>query len=87
MHRTLKRLTVVLAFFALAACSSPEEKAAEAQEEAAEAQKEAYEADTEIKQERLKMLQEYKDCVQKAQEDKKDTASCDYLMKAVEATK
>lgn len=87
MQRELKLLPVIVALCALAACSSPEEKAAEAQQEAAEAQKEAAEADTELKQERLKMLEEYKDCVQKAQEDKKDTASCDYLLKAVEATK
>lgn len=87
MQHTLRLLPVVVALCALAACSSPEEKAAAAKQEAAEAQKEAYQADTEMKQERMKLLEEYKACVKKAQDENKDVESCDYLLKAVEATK
>lgn len=55
----------------LAACSSPKEKAAEAQAEYTE--------------EKTKTLQEYKECAKDAEGDEKKLAACDGLLKAVEA--
>ena len=65
---------------ALAACSTPQEKAAKAQEKSAK-------ADLEIKNQRLKLLDDYKACVEDAGEDRAKLETCDQTLKAIEALK
>ena len=64
-------LAPVAAFFALAACTSPQEKAAE--------------AEAEYTEEKTKTLKEYKECAKDAEGDEQKLKSCDALLKAVEA--
>ena len=71
------RLTVIVASLAilglLGACSSAEDDAARAQEEVA--------------QERLKLVEQYQDCVDDADGDAEELESCDSYLKAAEALK
>ena len=69
-----------LAAVMMTGCASPEEKAAKAQMRASE-------ADLQIKQERLKLLDEYKDCLDEAGADREKADECDRILKAVEALK
>jgi hypothetical protein len=55
----------------LAACSSPQEKAAE--------------AEAEYTEEKTKTLKEYKECIKDAEGDEAKTKQCEALLKAVEA--
>ena len=64
-------LTPVALFLVLAACSSPQEKAAE--------------AEAEYTEEKTKTLKEYKECAKEAEGDESKLKSCDALLKAVEA--
>ena len=81
MVKRYVRLVVLAATVGvLAACASPQEKAAKAQEKSAK-------ADLQIKNERLKLLDEYKACVEDAGEDRAKLESCDQTLKAIEALK
>lgn len=60
----------------VAACSTPQERAARAQEK-------SYKLDAEIKRERLNLLEEYKECVESKRPGTE--SQCDYLLKAAEA--
>ena len=65
---------IACAVLALAAgCTSPEERAAE--------------AEAEIKEARLNTLAEYKDCVRESDGDSAKLRTCDALLKAIEALK
>ena len=82
---TITRLAItgfasVLMVTALAACSTPQEKAAKAQEKSSK-------AELQIKQERLKLLDEYKSCVKEAGDDRAKADECDRILKAIEALK
>jgi hypothetical protein len=54
-------------------CSSPQSKAYKAQEK--------------VHKERLKLVDEYKKCLDEAGEDKEKTEACDQYLKAAEALK
>lgn len=62
---------VVLACAGLIACSSSEKRASKAQAEYTE--------------EKTKTLQEYKECIKDADDDEKELAACEQLLKAVQA--
>ncbi len=72
---------------ALAACASPQDKAAKGQEKAADWQDKAAKADPEPREERMKRLDEYKACVEEAGDDRAELEACDRTLKAVDALK
>ena len=57
----------------LAGCSSPQDRAYSAQEK--------------IHKERLQLVDDYKECLKKAGDDKQKTEACDQYLKAAEALK
>ncbi len=71
---------VALMIGILAACASPEEKAYKAQER-------SYKADAKWKEERLKILDDYRACVEKSGGEEDALRACDHLLKAIEAMK
>ena len=74
-------LVVAIALSAtLGGCASPQEKAANAQTEVAE-------AELKLKEERLAMLEDYKECIADAGDDKVKADACDSILKAIEALK
>ena len=76
--RSVRPAVLAAAVGALAACASPQEKAAKAHEESAK-------ADLETRNERLKLLDEYKACVADADEDRGKLEACDQTLKAIDA--
>jgi outer membrane biogenesis lipoprotein LolB len=76
----LKMIAVAGAIGVLTACSTPQEKAADAQAGASEAQKE-------IAQERLKLVDNYQTCVKQAGADQQKAAACESYLKAADALK
>ena len=76
--RTIGFVTVALLVGLLGACSTPAEKASEAQMEASKAQEE-------IARERLDLVDKYKTCVEEAAGDQPKAQACDSYLKAAEA--
>ena len=64
----------------VSACSTPEEKAHKAQAK-------SYNAQEKIHKERLKLVDDYKKCLEKAGEDKTKVEACDQHLRAAEALK
>jgi len=77
IHKTLICVTC-LGF--LAACSSPQDRAAKAQEH-------SYEAIEEVAKERLRLVEEYQDCVKESGSNAQKVEACDSFLKAAEALK
>ena len=72
----MKSITMVilaLVFGLTLGCSSP--------------QKKAYRAQESVHKERLKLVDEYKKCIQKAGDDTEKVEACDQYLKAAEALK
>ena len=72
----MKSITVVVLSLVVGltlACSSPQDKAYKAQER--------------VHKERLKLVDEYKKCIQKAGDDTEKVEACDQYLKAAEALK
>jgi outer membrane biogenesis lipoprotein LolB len=76
--RFFRTMILASAVVALAACSTPEERAAKAQQGAAEAQEE-------VARERLDLVAKYQDCVEEAAGDNQKIEACDSYLKAAEA--
>ena len=74
----LKLLGALTLIGLLAACATPQEKAADAQ--AAEAQ-----AQEKIAKERLNLITKYQACVKDAGADQQKVAACDSFLKAAQA--
>jgi len=68
----IKTFGLVVAVGALAACSSPQDRAAKAQEG-------AYDAQQKVAQERLKLVEKYQACMK--------AAACDSYLKSADALK
>ena len=66
-------LPVGIAVLAMFGCSSPQDRAYEAQEQ--------------VHEERLKLVEEYKECLKEAGDDKMKVETCDQYLKAAEALK
>ncbi len=81
MHR-LGILVAVIAVATVSACSSPTPE-----ERAARAKQQSYEAQTGIAKERLRLVDQYRDCVIEAGEDIVKVEACDSYLKAAEALK
>lgn len=64
----------------LAACSTPQERAAQAQEG-------AYKAQEKVAKERLQLVDKYQKCVKDAGDNQQKAAACDSYLKAAEALK
>ena len=75
-----KTLFIFAGLAILAACSGPERKAAEAQETAAEAEEA-------VSEKRLKLIDEYEDCMEEAAGDQAKQSSCEQFLKAADALK
>ena len=73
MKTTYVPLLFVISLIALSGCSSPQDKAYKAQEK--------------VHNERLKLVDKYKTCLEKAGEDKMKAEACDQYLKAAEALK
>ncbi len=69
---------LALSLALLASCASPERKAAKAQQKAANAQ-------ADVSSERLKLVDQYKACVNDAGNDAAKVDACDTYLKAAEA--
>ena len=78
--RFCKTLIGVTCLGLLAACSSPEE-------DAAKAQKRSYDAIGAVAEERLKLVDEYRDCVADSGSDAQKIEACDTFLRAAEALK
>ena len=64
----------------LAACTSPQERAADAQAG-------AYEAQEDVAKKRVQLVEQYQKCVSDAGGDQQKAAACDSYLKAAEALK
>ena len=64
----------------LAACSSPQDDAARAQER-------SYDAQEKVANERLKLIDQYRSCMNEAGGDNEKMEACDSYLKAAEALK
>ena len=64
----------------LAACSSPEERAADAQ-------RRSYEAQEKVAKKRLELVDKYQECVKAAAGDNLKSESCNSYLRAAEALK
>ena len=51
------------------------------------AEKKAHKSQTAVNEERLELIDEYKECVEKADKDKEKEAECEHYLKAAEALK
>ena len=71
MNMHFGTLTLLICMSGLIACTSAQEKAAE--------------ADAEYTREKTKTLQEYKECAKDAGDDEEDLKECESLLKALEA--
>lgn len=76
----VKILACVAAVSALAACSSPEERAAKAQER-------SYKAQEDVAKERLELVDKYQACVKEAAGNTQKVEACDSYLRAAEALK
>ena len=76
----LERLCAAACIALLAACSSPQDKAAEAQEDAFKAQKN-------VADQRLELVNKYQQCVKEAGENKQKAEACESYLKAADALK
>ena len=76
----IKLMGVAAAFGLFAACSTPQERAADAQAGASEAQQK-------VAEERLKLVNKYQTCVKEAGADQQKAAACDSYLKAADALK
>lgn len=64
----------------LAACSSPQDRAARAQEQ-------SYEAQEEVARHRLELVDKYQECVEEAASNAAKIEACDSYLRAAEALK
>jgi len=78
--KLLRALTIVFVVTLVVACGSAEKKAHKAQAKSADYQ-------SKIAQERLKLVEDYKKCINKAGEDKNKIEACDSYLKAAESLK
>ena len=76
----LRILTSIAVMGLLAACSSPEERAAKAQER-------SYGAQEEVARQRLELVEKYQQCVKDAAGDAQKAEACDSYLRAAEALK
>ena len=75
-----KILSVAAAIMLVAACATPEERAANAQADAAKAREK-------IAKERLSLVAKYQKCVKDAGADQQKAAACESYLKAADALK
>ena len=73
-------LALTMAAGMLAGCSSPEERAAEAQEK-------SFQAQERVANERLSLIKKYQECAQQAGADTRKREACDSYLKSAEALK
>ncbi len=78
--RHFRLLTAAAVIGLLAACSSPQEDAAKAQEG-------AYSAQEKVAQQRLELVEKYRNCVDEAAGEQLKIDACDSYLKAAEALK
>jgi uncharacterized lipoprotein YajG len=76
----MKLLGVAALIALLAGCSSPQDKAAQAQES-------SYEAQEKVAKERLNLVNKYQQCVKEAADNQQKAAACESYLKAAEALK
>ncbi len=71
--KTVTYSAAVLVTLWAVGCASPQERASL--------------ADAKFKEEKVEILEEYKECVKENLGDEEKLASCEYMLKAIEATK
>jgi uncharacterized lipoprotein YajG len=76
----MKILGVATLIALLAGCSSPQDKAAQAQQG-------SYEAQERVAKERLNLVTKYQQCVKDAGDNQQKAAACDSYLKAADALK
>ena len=78
--KALKLAGIALMIGLLAACATPEEKAAQAQEG-------SYKAQENVANRRLELIDKYQSCVKDAAGNKQKAEACDSYLRAAEALK
>ena len=78
--KLLKVLLIISVVVLIGACQSAERRAHRSQAKSSEAQ-------TKIAQERLKLVDDYKKCIEKAGDDTAKVEACDSYLKAAESLK
>jgi len=76
----VKLLSAAALIGVLAACATPQEKAANAQAGASKAQEQ-------IAKQRLELIAKYQTCIKNAGDDQQKAAACDSYLKAADALK
>ena len=76
----VKTLGVAALIALLGGCSSPQDRAAEAQQG-------SYEAQEKVAKQRLELVSKYQACVKQAGDNQQKAATCDSYLKASEALK
>jgi hypothetical protein len=76
----MKTLGVATLIALLAGCSSPQDKAAQAQQG-------SYEAQERVAKERLNLVNKYQQCVKDAGDNQQKAAACESYLKAADALK
>lgn len=86
MH-VLKIVSAVVCIGVLAACATPQEKAAKAQAGAYQAQEAVAKQQETVVKRRLDLVAQYQKCVEQAAGDEQKVEACDSYLKAAEALK
>ena len=76
--RRFKMLCVATLMGLMAACSSPQDRAAKAQES-------SYKAQEEVAKERLELVEKYQQCAKRAAGNREKLEACDTYLRAAEA--
>ncbi len=80
MKRLAMALVMVVPLGLIVSCSSPEERAAKSQQR-------AYEAQEDLVKERLRLVEQYRECVTASSGDDLKLKACDSYLKSAEALK
>jgi outer membrane biogenesis lipoprotein LolB len=78
--KCLKVLIPVACLALLAACSTPEERAAKAQER-------SYKAQEDVARQRLELVDKYQDCIKEAGDNAEKAKACETYLSAADALK
>lgn len=76
--RILRTIAAVALVGLVAACATPEERAANAKQK-------SYEAQEDVAKRRLELVDQYQDCIEEAGGDKGKIEACDTYLRAAEA--
>lgn len=83
LFRTITIIMVALTFITLASCSSAERRASRAEVKTYESQTKTYESQLELNKRKMKLVDEYQDCIKKSK-TAEESENCDSYLRAAE---